>query len=267
MTTATLVDRVKIVVLSSGTGPFTLGPNVPAFRGVEALIDGASYNYATALGSNFEVGSGVYVASTNTLVRSPQISSNGGAAVAFPANIELSFTVLAADILPPGALPIVQSVGSATDKAMSQKAVTDALTAINTTLGDKVDVATVQAMIDALNGTTVLATEDIGAHDFVNVYSSAGNARVRKAVANDPTKFANGFTRAAIVSGQAGFVLFVGVNATTVSASAPEVWLSDVTPGTFTISPPSTAGSIIQPLGVAVLGVGVSYSLRERVLL
>lgn len=131
-----LVDRVKIVVLSSGTGPFALGQAVPAFRGTEALLDGATYSYATESGSNFEVGTGVFLASSNTLVRSPLLSSNNGAAIAFPANIEVAFTVLAQDIAPPGTLPIVQATGTGTQVAMSQNAVTVSLNALATALAD-----------------------------------------------------------------------------------------------------------------------------------
>lgn len=129
MAIATLVDRVKITVLSSGTGPFVLGGAVPAYRGVEALVDGATYSYATESGSNFEVGTGLYSSGTGQLVRTPIISSNGGAAVNFPVNIQVDFTVLAQDIAPPGALPIVQTTGPGTAVAMSQNATTTELSA------------------------------------------------------------------------------------------------------------------------------------------
>ena len=128
---STLVDRVKIIVQSSGTGAFELGPAVPAFRGVEALINGATYSYATENGERFEAGTGVYNSSLGVLVRTPIISSNGGAAVSFPANIELAFTALAQDIVATGAtFPIVQAPGGSTIDVMSQKAVTDAIFAV-----------------------------------------------------------------------------------------------------------------------------------------
>lgn len=93
----TLVDRVKIFTASSGTGPFALGPAVSAFRGSEALVDGTHYSYAVEQGSNYEAGTGEYILATNTLVRSPIISSNGGAPVAFAANAQVAFTALASD--------------------------------------------------------------------------------------------------------------------------------------------------------------------------
>ena len=264
---ATLVDRVKILVLSSGTGPFELGAAVPGYRGVEALTDGATYNYAGAQGSNFEVGTGVYLEASGTLVRTPLLSSSGGAAIAFSANLELNFTILAQDVTPAGSLPIVQVEGTGEQVAMSQKAVTDALAA-------KLDGAGVESLGDVtgilsiINGTTVQASEAIGARNFVNVFNSGGNLRVRKADALDPAKFANGFAPSVINSGASGIVIFNGLNADgTVAAPAAEVWLSDATPGTFATSPPSASGSIIQPLGPAVAGLGIFFTLRERVLL
>lgn len=122
---STLVDRVKIVVLSSGTGSFQLGPAVPAFRGIEALLDGATYSYATEYQSNYEVGTGIYLAGSGTLVRTPLLSSNGGAAVAFPSNIELVFTALAQDLEAiGGSFPIVDSLGNDPTVAPSQRAAT-----------------------------------------------------------------------------------------------------------------------------------------------
>lgn len=98
-TSSTLVDRVKIFVESSGTGPFELGNALPAFRGSEVLIDGLTYSYAVENGSDYEAGQGVYVSAVNQLLRAPTISSASGAPVAFPANVALNFTALAADLL------------------------------------------------------------------------------------------------------------------------------------------------------------------------
>lgn len=263
----TLVDRVKIVVLSSGSGPFELGPAVAGYRGAEALIDGASYNYATGYGATYEVGIGTYVASLGVLVRSPSLSTSGNAAVAFPANIVLSFTIVAADITPAGSLPIVQTTGSNTDVAMSQDATT-------TALADKLDgggvttITDITGILSILNGATVQASEAIVAGNFVNVCNTAGNLRVRKARANDPLTFANAFAPAAISSGASGRCIFGGWNLNiTVAAPAAEVWLSDAAGGAFVTTPPTASGSIIQPLGVAIAGVGINFTPRERVLL
>lgn len=111
---STLVDRVKIFTTSSGTGPFTLGDAVPAFRGVEALTNGLIYSYAAENGSDFEVGQGQFVSDTNQLIRTVFESSLGaGAPVPFPANVAVNFTALASDL---------SGTGSAADAAASATA-------------------------------------------------------------------------------------------------------------------------------------------------
>ena len=125
-----LPDLVKIQVLSSGTGPFQLGAAATGFRGIEALVDGGGYSYSVQSGAQFELGTCVWNATSGLLIRTPLISSNGNAAVAFGANVEVKFVALGQDLTPPGALPIVQTTGIGTDVAMSQKATTDNLDAL-----------------------------------------------------------------------------------------------------------------------------------------
>lgn len=75
-----------------------LGNAVPAYQGVEALIDGLTYSYAVESGGDFECGQGVYVEAVQQLLRSPTKSSANGAPVPFPANVSVNFTALAADL-------------------------------------------------------------------------------------------------------------------------------------------------------------------------
>lgn len=140
---STLVDRVKIFVNSSGTGPFVLGAAVPAFRGVEALQDGATYSYAVENGSNYEAGTCEYVSSLGQLVRTPVISSNGGAAVAFPAGVQVAFTALAQDLIATGGtFPIIDSLGPERTAAASQRATTEGIeSAISISEGLRNDLA------------------------------------------------------------------------------------------------------------------------------
>lgn len=153
---STLVDRVKIVVFSNGTGPFQLGPSVAAYRGVEALLDGATYSYATEFGANYEAGTGVYVAGSQTFVRSPLISSNGGAAVNFPANIELVFTALAQDLVATGAtFPIVDSTGNDPAVAISQRAATVAVNGVAALLSGITDGTTTWDLPDEADGDAI----------------------------------------------------------------------------------------------------------------
>lgn len=92
---STLVDRVKVTVISSGAVPFVMGGPMRAYRGTEALVNGLTYNYAVEFGPLFEVGTGQYVAATQTLTRTPLRSSSGGALVEFPTGASLAFTAIA----------------------------------------------------------------------------------------------------------------------------------------------------------------------------
>jgi len=127
---STLVDRVKIFVESSGTGPFQLGNALPSFRGSEALVDGLTYSYAVESGSDYEVGQGVYVLAVDQLIRSPTLSSNGGAPVAFPANVAVNFTALAADLTAglagSGTVTSVQGSGGTTGLTLTGGPITGA---------------------------------------------------------------------------------------------------------------------------------------------
>lgn len=98
--TSTIVDLVKVLATSTGSGAFTLGGAVFGFRGTDALVDGNLYGYAVQSSGEFEVGRGAYVAATGQLTRSPIASSNGNAPVPFPANVEISFVLLAEDLDP-----------------------------------------------------------------------------------------------------------------------------------------------------------------------
>lgn len=98
----------------------------------------------------------------------------------------------------------------------------------------------------------IQASEALVAGDFVNVWDSAGSFRVRKADASADGKRAHGFVLAAVASGATGTVYFEGANNQVSGLTAGEVYLSATSPGQVTATPPSTAGQVVQRLGVAV---------------
>ncbi|HEX3916533.1 MAG TPA: phage tail protein [Caulobacteraceae bacterium] len=105
-----------------------------------------------------------------------------------------------------------------------------------------------------------LATSAIAAGAFVNVFVAAGVTQVQPAQANSAATFANGFALFPIASGVSGVVTLSGLNsAVAVAATQAQVWLSDATPGGFATSAPSGPGDIVQVLGPATQGVGVSF--------
>jgi hypothetical protein len=67
-------------------------------EGVYKLIDGEQYSYSLQIGSNYELGQGIYTASTATLSRQIQDSSYNGRPIPVPAGSVLSITPLASDL-------------------------------------------------------------------------------------------------------------------------------------------------------------------------
>jgi hypothetical protein len=105
---------------------------------------------------------------------------------------------------------------------------------------------------------TVIASEDIAAGDYVNVYDNAGTPGVRLADATNPAKFATGYAPAAIDNGDPGVVRSLAAgNASTAPAQSGEAWLSVTVPGGYQFTRPVNSGEIVQSLGIAVEAVGV----------
>jgi hypothetical protein len=106
MVAPTLVDLVKVLASTTGTGPITLGSNVPAFRGVEALVDGNTYSYSIQQEDNYEYGNGVYSSAGNVLTRGVEASSYGGSPIPLRVGAVVTFVALAASVA--GGLPGIQ---------------------------------------------------------------------------------------------------------------------------------------------------------------
>jgi hypothetical protein len=113
----------------------------------------------------------------------------------------------------------------------------------------------------------VLASENLAAGDFVNIYDDTG-AKCRKADASTSGKRASGFVLSAVTSGNDATV-FAPSNANTqVTGATPgDVYLSATVPGGFTSTPPSTAGQIVQLLGVATSATSIMFSPAQPIVL
>ncbi|MGH7178871.1 MAG: hypothetical protein ACREJC_15960 [Tepidisphaeraceae bacterium] len=112
----------------------------------------------------------------------------------------------------------------------------------------------------------IVASENLSAGDFVNIHDAAGVARVRRADATDPAKYAQGFVLAAVIAPATGVVFFEDVN-TSLSGLTPgqRLYLSASTPGGHTTTPPSTAGQIVQSIGVAIDPAEMSFEPQEPI--
>ena len=111
------------------------------------------------------------------------------------------------------------------------------------------------------------ASENISAGDLVNIHDVAGADRVRRADASN-SREAHGFVLAAITSGSSGDVYFDGpITGLTGLTAGAKVFLSGTTPGGITTTPPTTAGHLWQPVGVARNSTSVSFSPQDPITL
>ena len=114
----------------------------------------------------------------------------------------------------------------------------------------------------------ILASENLGAGDFVNIYNNAGTANVRlaDATAANAAEIAHGFVLNNVTSGNNATVYFEGTN-DQVSGLTPGVTyaLSDTTPGGVVAlgSATTTAGESLQILGVATSAAAINVEIGK----
>ena len=113
----------------------------------------------------------------------------------------------------------------------------------------------------------IQASEGLSAGDFVNVWSDAGAARVRKADASAAGKEAHGFVLAAATSGSAATVYFEGTNGQ-VSGQVPgPVYMSAAAAGSAVSAPPAAAGQVVQRIGVATSASAINVECGQHYVL
>lgn len=103
----------------------------------------------------------------------------------------------------------------------------------------------------------ITASEALSAGDYVNIWNSSG-PKCRKADATAAGKEAHGFVLAAVSNAATATIYLEGTNNQHSSLTAGNMYLS-TTPGAATATPPSTAGNVIQRIGVAVSATQVSF--------
>jgi hypothetical protein len=97
------------------------------------------------------------------------------------------------------------------------------------------------------------ATVNLAAGEFVNLFLSGGVLKARLADADDTTKPAHGFVRAAVTSGNSGKVYGPGaINDQLIGLTIGETyWLSTTAGAAVATTPPATTGNGNQALGLA----------------
>lgn len=110
---------------------------------------------------------------------------------------------------------------------------------------------------------TITATEALAAGDYVNVHSGG----VRKADASNGRP-AHGVVLAGVANGAPATVYFEGTNTQLSGLTlGADQYLSATTPGARTATAPSTAGQLVQPLGVAVSTTAAQIEIRQPITL
>jgi hypothetical protein len=116
------------------------------------------------------------------------------------------------------------------------------------------------------DSATFTTTEIIAAGAHVNIFNSTG-AKARNADASNGRE-AHGFTILGAASAASCVVFFEGTN-TAVSAKTPGAtqFLSGTTPGASTETAPTTAGQIVQRLGVATSATTINFEPQPPITL
>lgn len=113
----------------------------------------------------------------------------------------------------------------------------------------------------------IQASENLVAGDFVNVWSDAGAARVRKCDGSSAGKEAHGFVLAAVASGNLATVYFEGTN-NQVSGQVPgPVYMSAAAAGAAASVAPVGAGQVVQRIGVATSASAINVECGQHYVL
>jgi hypothetical protein len=113
----------------------------------------------------------------------------------------------------------------------------------------------------------IVASEDLSAGNFVNVYNDTGTTKCRKADAAT-NKRADGFVLAAVTATENATVYFEGTNnqLSALTGGTP-MFLSGTTPGAATATPPSTSTYIVQEIGKAISATEITFEPSKPVTL
>lgn len=130
----------------------------------------------------------------------------------------------------------------------------------------KIDASMMPVGIGA-DTASLIASEDLSAGDFINVFNDTGVAKVRKADASMQGKEAHGFVLTAVLRDDNAEVYFEGTNTQVTGATPGVIFLSASTPGQATSTPPSASGNIVQKIGVCVSPTAINVEFAQAIVL
>jgi hypothetical protein len=108
------------------------------------------------------------------------------------------------------------------------------------------------------------ASESLSAGDFVNVWNDAGAFKVRKADATVYGKQAMGFVSSSAAASTLVKVTFEGTNTAVTGATAGNLFLS-TTAGGFTATAPTSAGNVVQKIGIGVSATSINVEFSQPI--
>lgn len=162
-------------------------------------------------------------------------------------------------------LTVVSGIKKIVSAITSSAGITDANKILATDATGKLSASFLPPGID-LSVETIIASEDLAAGDYVNIWDDAGDRSVRKADAAT-AKSAHGYVLAAVTTGDDATVYITGLN-DQLSGFTPgaKLYLSATTPGTATATPPAeTSGYINQVLGVAASATSSRFEFDDPI--
>lgn len=115
---------------------------------------------------------------------------------------------------------------------------------------------------------TVVASENLAAGDFVNLWNDTGTLKARKADAATSGKEADGFVLSAVSAAANAIVYFEGTNNQLTGLTVgSRYYLSAASAGLAVSTPPSGANNVVQYLGRAVSATEITFEPSEGVIL
>lgn len=114
---------------------------------------------------------------------------------------------------------------------------------------------------------SIVASENLSAGDFVNIYDNGGTPNIRKADASN-NRPAHGFVLASVAAAASGTVYRTGTNSGLTGLTIGATYfLSPTTAGSATATAPSADTQIIQPLGVAQTATELLFEYDQPILI
>lgn len=113
---------------------------------------------------------------------------------------------------------------------------------------------------------SIVASENLAAGDYVDIYDDAGTAKCRKADTSAAGKTADGFVLAGVTATANATVYFEGQNTQKSGLTAGLSYFVDPTvPGGVTATAPSTSGQVVQFVGIAINATTISTEISRGI--